>query len=100
LPFYYSFDISVSNYKKNKSFCTFIPEKDRFALLIIFGADERNKVESIMDKLSAGTRKEYDSAATCHDGKWVLLTIDNDRVLKDGELLFSVKLRPKHTSKE
>lgn len=25
-------------YKKSRSFCTLIPEKDRFALLIVFGA--------------------------------------------------------------
>jgi hypothetical protein len=33
-------------YKKNKSFCTLIPERGRFSLLIVFGA-ERKKVEAI-----------------------------------------------------
>ena len=42
-------------YKKTKSFCTLIPEKDRFAVLIVFGKDERQKVEAVKDRLSAET---------------------------------------------
>ena len=30
-------------YKKNKSFCTLIPEKNRFSLLIVFGAEGAGK---------------------------------------------------------
>lgn len=44
-------------YKKNKSFCTFIPEKNRFALLIVFGAEERDKVMAIKDNLSVQTQR-------------------------------------------
>jgi hypothetical protein len=82
-------------YKKNKSFCTFIPEKGRFGLLIVFGADERDKVEAVRDRLSAKTMKVYDSAATYHDGKWVLLNVNNDKVFKDVELLLDVKRKRK-----
>ncbi len=83
-------------YKKNKSFCTLIPEKDRFAILIVFGRDERQKVEAIKDRLLAQTKEEYEKAQTYHDGKWVLLTVDSDAVVKDLELLFGVKRRPKN----
>ena len=68
-------------YKKSKSFCTFIPEKDRFALLIIFGAKEREKVESMRNNLSPRIQKEYDEATTYHDGKWVLFGVDSDTCL-------------------
>jgi hypothetical protein len=44
-------------YKKNKSFCTLIPEKNRFALLIVFGAEERAKAEAIRDSLSTYTKR-------------------------------------------
>lgn len=36
-------------YKKSRSFCTLIPEKDRFALLIVFGAEERARVEALRE---------------------------------------------------
>ena len=31
-------------YKKSRAFCTLVPEKNHFALLIVFGAEERTKV--------------------------------------------------------
>lgn len=83
-------------YKKNKSFCTLIPERDRFALLIVFGAQERAKVETIRHSLSQHTRKEYDEAATYHDGKWLLLTIAADKIVEDVMRLLAVKRRPKN----
>lgn len=81
-------------YKKNKSFCTLIPEKNRFALLIVFGTEERAKVEAIKNGLAKKTQKEYDQATTYHDGKWLLLEIDTDRVIKDVMLLLALKRRP------
>jgi hypothetical protein len=83
-------------YKKGKSFCTLIPEKNRFALLIVFGAEERAKVEAMRDSLSQRTQKEYDEATTYHDGKWLILTIDTDDVLEDVMQLLAVKRKPKN----
>lgn len=83
-------------YKKDKSFCTLIPEKDRFAILVVFGRDERQKVEAIKDHLLAQTKEEYEKAATYHDGKGVLFTVDSDAVVKDMELLLGVKRKPKN----
>jgi len=82
-------------YKKSKSFCTLIPERGRFALLIVFGAEERRKMESVRDRLSAQTQRNYDLAATYHDGKWVLLTVDSERVAADMRKLLAVKRKPK-----
>ena len=83
-------------YKKGKSFCTLIPEKNRFAIQIVFGAEERSKVETIRDELSSRTQKEYDKATTYHDGKWLLLIVDTDKVVDDIERLLAVKRRPKN----
>ncbi len=83
-------------YKKGKSFCTLIPEKNRFAIQIVFGVEERAKVETIRDKLSSRTEKGYDKAKTYHDGKWLLLGVDNDKVVDDVERLLAVKRKPKN----
>jgi hypothetical protein len=82
-------------YKKSKSFCTLIPEKDRLAVLIVFGGEERQKVEAVKDHLSAETKEKYEKATTYHDGKWVILTVDSDAVVKDLELLLGVKRKPR-----
>jgi len=57
---------------------------------------EREKVETIRNGLSKKTQNEYDNATTYHDGKWLFLEIDADRVVKDVMLLLSAKRRPKH----
>jgi hypothetical protein len=82
-------------YKKSKPLCTFVPERGRFSLLIVFGAEERKSVESARDRLSPQTLKHYDEAFVYHDGKWVLLTVDSDAVVDDVGLLLSLKRRPK-----
>lgn len=82
-------------YKKSKSFCTFIPERGRFSLLIVFGAEEREKVESMRCRLSARTRKDYDDATTYHDGKWVRLTVDSPAIVEDVQQLLVLKRKPK-----
>jgi len=82
-------------YKKSKSFCTLIPEKNRLALLIVFGAEEGAKVEGMRDGLSRQTQKEYDAATTYHDGKWLLLAIDTDKVVEDVMQLLAIKRKPK-----
>jgi hypothetical protein len=83
-------------YKKSKSFCTLIPEKNRFVLVIVFGAADRSKVETIRHELSVRTRKEYDEAATYHDGKWFLLSVDDEDIVGDAEWLLAAKRRPKN----
>lgn len=77
--------------KKSKSFCTLIPERNRFVVQIVFGAEERAKVEAILNELSPSVRKEYKEATTYHDGKWIVLVVDEDAILKDIETLLSLK---------
>ncbi len=81
-------------YKKSKSFCTFIAEKGRFLILIVFGAEERLKIETIRHEISSGTMRLYDGARTYHDGKWLLLDVSSETVLSDIEKLLTVKRRP------
>lgn len=82
-------------YKKSRSFCTMIPERGRFSLVIVFGAEERTKAEAILPRLSEKTGKAYSEAETCHDGKWVLLDIGNDSAFNDAAALLAVKRNPK-----
>lgn len=82
-------------YKKSKSFCTLIPERERLLVQIVFGAEERAKTEAILPELVSHAREDYISATTYHDGKWLALLVDGDDVLKDIERLLAVKRKPK-----
>jgi hypothetical protein len=52
------------------------------------------------DKLSSRTQKEYGKAKTYHGGKWLLLTVDIDRVVDDVERILAVKRRSKNQPKK
>ena len=75
-----------------KTLCCLYADEGRFGLMIIFGLDERIKVEAIRTDLSAGTIKAYDEAQTFHDGKWVMF----DEAMPDDDLarLLEIKRRP------
>jgi hypothetical protein len=81
-------------YKKGKSFCTLIPEKDRLTVQVVFGAEERERVEAIRHELSSRTLEQYDRAATYHDGKWLFLAVDHERGVADLERLLAAKRKP------
>ena len=82
-------------YKKSKSFCTLIPEYNRLMIQIVFGADERAKVEADIADLVSHVRSDYDSATIYHDGKWVLIVVDGDDVVADIRRLLAIKRKPK-----
>jgi hypothetical protein len=82
-------------YKKSKSFCSFIPEKNRFKLLLIFGVEERKKVESVLPELKSHASDDYKNAKTYFDGKWVGIVVDSEKVIKDVERLMKIKRKPK-----
>jgi len=86
-------------FKKSRSFCTLIPEKNRLLILIVFGAKEREETEKILHELSPDIRKKYEEAATYHYGKWLLINLDNDKILDDVEKLLIIKRKPKRKNK-
>jgi hypothetical protein len=86
-------------YKKSRSFCTFVPERGRFKVLLVFGAGEREKVEQVLPELVSHVREDYASSHTYHDGRWVFVTVDTARVVADIERLLTLKRTPKRASR-
>jgi hypothetical protein len=84
-------------FKKSKSFCTLLPERNRLMVQIVFGGEEREKAEKILAELSPAVRDAYINATTYHDGKWLAIVVDRDELLTDIERLLTVKRKPKRT---
>ena len=61
--------------KSGKTLCAFYFKEDMLGFMIIFGKDERIKVEKIKSELSSYVLETYDNAQTFHDGKWVMFNI-------------------------
>jgi hypothetical protein len=77
-----------------KTLCAFYFKESCLGLMIIFGKNERLKVENIREQLSKETLKTYDEAQTYHDGKWVMFEIENISLLEDIKKLLLVKRKP------
>jgi Protein of unknown function (DUF3788) len=82
-------------FKKSKSFCNLIPERGQFKALLVFGAEEREKVEAVLPQLTSHVRADYAKATTFHDGKWVAAVVDSRKVVADIERLLVLKRKPK-----
>jgi hypothetical protein len=81
-------------FKKSKSFCTFIPERGEFRLLLVFGSAERQKVEQLLPGLVSHVRDDYQKSTTYHDGKWVMVNVDGAKAISDIKELLMLKRRP------
>jgi len=82
-------------FKRSKSFCTLIPERDHMLIVIVFGKEERSKTETILNELDDIIVKTYKEAKTYHDGKWVLINFNKDKLFEDIKKLLLLKRKPK-----
>ncbi|HEY0947016.1 MAG TPA: DUF3788 domain-containing protein [Opitutaceae bacterium] len=82
-------------YKRSRSFCTFVPEKGRFLLLIVLGKAEQAQARAVLPQLKSHARADYAAATFYPDGKWLLIDVDHDDVLADVLRLLAIKRRPK-----
>lgn len=84
--------------KSGKTLCAFYFKENTLGFMIIFGKDERIKVEEIRNELSSDVLKTYDDAQTFHDGKWVMLNITDYSISEDIKKLLFIKRKPTVTS--
>lgn len=80
--------------KSGKTLCAFYFKENTLGFMIIFGKDERTKVEEIRNELSSDVLEAYDNAQTFHDGKWVMLDVTDYSILEDLKKLLFIKRKP------
>ncbi|MDE5974685.1 MAG: DUF3788 domain-containing protein [Eubacterium sp.] len=80
--------------KSGKTLCAFYFKENTLGFMIIFGKDERTKVEEIRNELSYDVLEAYDNAQTFHDGKWVMLDVTDYSILEDLKKLLFIKRKP------
>ncbi|HPF82572.1 MAG TPA: DUF3788 domain-containing protein [Bacilli bacterium] len=80
--------------KGSKTLCAFYFKESVLGFMIIFGKEERNKVEEIRNNISIEVMNIYDEAETFHDGKWVMFNLENDSIFEDLIKLLQIKRRP------
>lgn len=77
-----------------KTLCALYAKENCVGFMIIFGKDERAKVEAVREKLSEEVQKNYDEAKTYHDGKWVMFEPVDTSMFDDFLQLLEIKRKP------
>lgn len=80
--------------KGGKTLCAFYFKDDTLGFMIIFGKDERAKVETIRNELTPQVLEYYDNAQIYHDGKWVMFYITDLSIIEDLKKLLLIKRKP------
>ena len=80
--------------KSGKTLCAFYFKENMLGFMIVFGKEERTKVEEIRNELSSDILETYDNAQTFHDGKWVMFDITDNSILEDLKKLLLIKRKP------
>ena len=76
--------------------------KDHYDFQIILGKAEREKFEAVKHEFPAEIQELYDRERTLHDGKWLLIRVDNLQTFEAVKKLILIKKNPnrKPLSKE
>lgn len=87
-------DLEYKYRRDGKTLCALYAAPGRMGFMVIFGRDERAKVEGIRGELSESVRGAYDDARTYRDGKWVMFEPTDDSEFDDYLRLLALKRRP------
>ena len=77
-----------------KTLCCLYVKSQCIGFMVVFGKDERAKVEVLRNTLSPAVCKKFDEAETYHDGKWVMFEPADKFEFDDNLKLLAVKRRP------
>lgn len=80
--------------KGGKTLYAFYLKKDVLGFMIIFGKEERKKIEEKRQDFSKEFLKQYDEATTYHDGKWLMLELEELSLLDDIQKVLQIKRKP------
>ncbi|GHV82683.1 hypothetical protein AGMMS50212_00230 [Spirochaetia bacterium] len=77
-----------------KTLVSLFPKEDGIGLMVVLGKDEREKFESTLPTFNSKVVKEYESARTYHDGKWIMFNLPDQDVENDLPVLLALKRKP------
>ncbi|MHA1211046.1 MAG: DUF3788 domain-containing protein [Candidatus Heimdallarchaeota archaeon] len=83
--------------KSNKTWCALYPEKDCFAVQIIFGKKEVEKFREVTDDFSDFVVNKFETTKQLHDGRWMFFSISDMTLIEDLKKLMKIKRKPKKT---
>lgn len=97
------YDIPCVRFRQGKKTIVSINlHKDHYDIQIVLGKAEREKYEAMKQEFPVEIQELYDRERSLHDGKWILIRVDNLQTLEAVKKLILIKKKPnrKPLSKE
>ena len=89
------YDIPCLKFRQGKKTIVSINlHKDHYDVQIILGKAEREKFEVMRDQFPIEIQELYDRERTLHDGKWLLIRVDDLSTLEAVKKLILIKKNP------
>lgn len=87
-------DYELKYRRGGRTLCAFYAAKGNLGFMVILGKNERAKFTAERDVFSAVVRELYDATETFHDGKWLMLPLEDESLFSDLEKLLLIKRKP------
>jgi len=97
------YDIPCLRFRQGKKTIVSVNlHKDYYDIQIVLGKTEREKFDAMRQEFPEAIQELYDRQQTLHDGKWLLIRVDNLEMLEVVKKLILIKKKPnrKKISKE
>jgi hypothetical protein len=89
------YEIDCLKFRQNKKTILSINiHEDHYDFQVIFGKAEQEKFEAQRDEFPQEIQDLYDKERTLHDGKWLLIRVDNLETLETVKKLILIKKKP------
>lgn len=86
---------NIKYHKGGRALCTLYPMDGYFLALVVVGERERPEVELMLDGMSEYTRRLYEQTPTGHGGRWLMLEVRDEEVLRDVQTLVFARKAPR-----
>lgn len=80
-----------------KTLCALYAKESTIGFLVILGKAEREKFELERDHYTIPVQKIYEESKTYHDGKWMMIPLEDASLFEDLLRLLALKRRPNRT---
>lgn len=87
-------DLEYMYRRGGRTLCALHARSGCVGFMVVFGGNERAKVERMLGELSPSVRERYEEATTYRDGKWVMFEPTDASKFGDYLRLLAVKRRP------
>lgn len=80
---------------RSRSLCTVYPREGFFTCMVSVGSKEKDEAEALMPTCDPSVRSLYARSADSAMGRWLMIDVTSEDILRDAEALIRLRVEPK-----